>query len=188
MKKITAGILAIALSGSLYAGNVSEGRKFIGLEVSQTDIQADWVGSPTPPYYEIGAESDAVQFGLRLGAENDKYRTMLLYTYYDDSDREQNIQTGMLSVDYFIWNTDVQGMKLKPFIGINTGYMNYESNDPYDQLNNIDESDFFYGGQAGLILNIGEVFEVDLSYRYSLSNLDEVDHMGNIVLGLNYLY
>lgn len=187
MKKVAMGILAIALSGFLYAGNVTEGKKFIGLEISQTYIQADWVGDPTVPYV-IGAESDAMQFGVRLGAENDKYRTMLLYTYYDDSDREQNIQTGMLTVDYYVMGTEVQEMKIKPFIGINAGYMNYESNDPYDQVNNIDESDFFYGGQAGVILGIGDKFDVDLSYRYSLSNMDMVDHMGSIVLGLNYLY
>lgn len=184
MKKIATGILAIALSGSLYAGNVTEGKKFIGLEVSQTEIQADLAGNPI----FIGAESDAVQFGLRLGAQNEQYRTMLLYTYYDDSDTEQNIQTGMLTVDYYLWDTEVGSSRIRPYIGINSGYMNYESNYAPDQSYNIDESNFFYGGQAGVTIGVMEMLDIDLSYRYSLSNMDAVDHMGNIVLGLNYIY
>ena len=49
MKKMTAGILAVALSSALYAGNVenySEGRTFIGAEVGyalQTVVLPDMI-------------------------------------------------------------------------------------------------------------------------------------------------
>ena len=65
-------------------------------------------------------------------------------------------------------------------IGANLGYMGYESTF-------IDESDFVYGGQAGIVLNVSSV-DIDLSYRYSLFNGETADTMGSIILGVNYLY
>ena len=95
-------------------------------------------------------------------------------------------------------------MNIKPFIGGHIGYMSYElSGDTGLGLREIfaDDANVFYGGQAGVALAIGEVVELDLSYRYSLTNLDDMpidlvgghmesslDNIGSIVFGLNYYY
>jgi len=79
--------------------------------------------------------------------------------------------------DYYI--TDKYA--LKPYIGVNLGYMNYESTD-------IDESGLVYGGQAGVQFRANDNIEMDLSYRYSASQIDEVDHTGSFTFGLNYIF
>jgi opacity protein-like surface antigen len=72
-------------------------------------------------------------------------------------------------------------MNIRPFIGANVGFANYEST-------LVDATDFIYGGQAGVVVAVGESVDLDLSYRYSLSASNDVNSMGSIVFGLNYLY
>lgn len=55
-------------------------------------------------------------------------------------------------------------------------------------------SGFVYGGQIGVLFSVAENIDVDLMYRYSLSNATqedrdaELDHIGSIVFGINYVY
>jgi opacity protein-like surface antigen len=55
-------------------------------------------------------------------------------------------------------------------------------------------SGFVYGAQAGLIFSITETVDIDVMYRYSLSNATQddrdasLDHVGSIVFGINYIY
>ena len=73
-------------------------------------------------------------------------------------------------------------------LGLNVGYINYESTD------NIDMSGFIYGGQAGVVFSVTDNIDLDLLYRYSLSNATQddrdasLDHVGSIVFGINYVY
>lgn len=183
VKKIAMGILAVALTGSLYAENYSVGQTFVGLEVGSTKLDRNVLVDPEP------TSDSSIEYGFRLGAQNDEWRTTVLYTYYNDEDSvyEDTMHKGSLNLDYFIWSTDANGMSIKPFIGGHVGYMSYELSD--DDTITADESGVFYGGQAGVSLAIGEVVELDLSYRYSLTNLDSsLDNTGSIVFGLNYFY
>jgi opacity protein-like surface antigen len=184
MKKgIVAIIFGMIVGSSLYAENYSEGKKFLGLEVGAAQIQGGVYLDILDPYsYDQFYEGSDVTYGLRFGAQNDKYRTMILFDYYDNTDEDQNLQMGLVTIDYYVMSQDAASFTIKPFIGINVGYMRYEST-------LVDDSDFVYGGQAGLVASISENIDIDLSYRYSLTwETEAMDHFGAAMLGLNYLY
>ena len=208
VKKIGTGILVVALTGSLYAENYSVGQSFIGVELGSTKVDSSArLYADGYPAIEFGEKSDSnIEYGFRLGAQNDEWRTTVLYTYYnnEDSGYEDTMHKGSLNLDYFIWSTDAGGMKIKPFIGGHVGYMSYElSADTLENLNVIlsDEAGVFYGGQVGVALAVAEMLEIDLSYRYSFADLDDIsasgpdwysetslDNTGSIVFGLNYFF
>ena len=175
VKKIAIAMLCTALSSSLYARNISEGEKFIGLEVSATEVQGDVGGI----LGELDHKETGVEFGLRIGAQLDQWRSMLLLNYFDEGD--QNTEKLQVSVDYFFLNSTEEQTYFKPYLGVNAGYMNYEST-------GVDESGFLYGAQAGFVVEVMEHIDVDLSYRYSLSTADKFDHTGGVIFGINYLY
>ena len=185
VKKIAIGLLCTALGSSLYAGEFSNTQGFIGVEVGAATVQGDifrpMLGGDF--YLDKDHDGDAVEYGIRLGAQSDEWRTTILYDYYDSGrSDDQNIEKGFLLLDYFFYNGDAGNeYAFRPFIGVNVGYINYEST-------LIDEDGFVYGAQAGFAVNVAESIDLDLSYRYSLSDCDPVDHMGSIVFGVNYLY
>ena len=175
VKKIVMVLLSTVLGSSLYAENVSTAQGFIGLEVGYATVQGD-VGGFFP---ELDREGDGVEYGIRLGAQTDEWRTILAFDYYDDSDNDQNVEKGYLMVDYFLFQDSESAFK--PFIGLNVGYANYEST-------LVEDNGFLYGGQAGVVVNVAESIDLDLSYRYSLSSADALDHVGSMVFGVNYLF
>ena len=174
IKKIAIALLCTVLGSSLYAGNYdSTSRGFLGLELGAATVQGD-------RFFDLGYEGDAVEYGFRIGAQTNEWRAMFVFDYYDSSDDDQNLEKSFLMVDYFFLESD-SDVNFRPFIGANVGYVNYESTF-------VESSDFAYGGQIGFAVEVAEVLDVDLSYRYSLSNAEELDNMGSIVLGINYLY
>jgi opacity protein-like surface antigen len=174
VKQIGMVLLSTVLGSSLYAGDMSESQKFIGVEVSISEVQGD---GPSDIATNI---SNGTSFGLRLGAQNDEWRTMIGLTYFDAEGR--NVERLYGSVDYLFLPSDISdSLVFKPFIGMNVGYQNYESNE-------IDEDGFVYGGQAGVIINAFDNLSVDVSYRYTLSNEVAFDHSGDVVFGFNYNY
>jgi len=183
MKKIIVGTLSIiSLANILQAGTLSDGSVgFIGLEVGNTQLRSArymniYDGDTYNPFYE----GSGVDFGLKLGAQNAEWRTTLALNYYDNEDEDQNYEKASIMIDYFLINSETSGMDIKPYIGATLGYMGYESTF-------IDESDFVYGGQAGIVLNTAMI-DFDLSYRYSLYNGVQADTMGTIMFGANYLF
>ncbi len=174
-KKIVITFLCMVLGSSLYAGNASVAKGFIGLEVGAGTVQGDVGGY----FEELDYEGDAIEYGLRLGAQSDEWRTMFVFDYYDSSDDDQNLEKGFLMFDYFFLQDGESSFK--PFIGLNVGYANYESTD-------VEDNGFLYGGQVGFVINVAESIDLDLSYRYSLSEADVLDHTTSITFGLNYLY
>jgi len=175
VKKIAIVALCAVMGSSLYARDISEGEKFIGLEVSATEVQGDTGGI----FGELDHKETGVEYGLRVGAQLDEWRSMLLLNYFDEGD--QNTEKLMVSVDYFFLNSTEEQSYFKPYLGVNAGYMNYEST-------GIDESGFLYGAQAGFVVEVMESIDIDLGYRYSLSSADKFDHTGGVVFGINYLY
>ncbi len=183
MKKIVTAFLAVLLSSSLYAENYTEGKKFIGIEVGAAQIQGGVYQDILDPLsYDQFYEGSGVSFGLRFGAQNDEYRTMILFDYYDNTDEDQTFEVGLVTLDYFIISSEAASVTIKPFIGLNVGYMNYEST-------LVEATDFVYGGQAGVIVGVSDKIDIDLSYRYSLAyEAMDMDHFATIMLGVNYLY
>jgi opacity protein-like surface antigen len=174
MKKIAVILLSLAFGSTAYADNdTSSTKSFLGLEIGLTSVQGD-------TYSEARHESTGAEFGLRLGAQSEEWRTIFVLNYYDNVDEDQNKETLQLAIDYFFAG-DTLDIAFKPFIGVNAGYTNYEST-------GIDSSDFSYGGQVGFVSSVTESIDVDLSYRYSLSSSESLSNMGSLVLGFNYFY
>lgn len=184
MKKVAATLfLGMALSSSLYSEDYSIGKKFLGLEVGAAQIQGGVYLDPFDALsYDQYFEGSDITYGLRFGAQNDQYRSTLLWDYYDNVDEDQNLQMGLVTVDYYVLSQDAAAVTVKPYIGINLGYSRY-------QATLVDESAFLYGGQAGVAASVSDQVDIDLGYRYSLAyNAHSFDHFGAFMLGLNYLY
>ncbi len=170
VKKIGMVLLCTTLGSSVYARDISESQKFIGVEVSITEVQGE----------QPSDTSDDVSYGVRVGAQNEQWRTMFTLNYFDSG--EHNVEKLFLSVDYFFLKTNMMdNYTLQPYLGLNVGYMNFESKD-------VDESGFLYGMQGGVVLEVTEDVGFDVGYRYSLSSSDALDHTGDVVFGINYQY
>ena len=175
VKKIAIAALCTVLGTSLYARDISSGDKFIGLEVSAMQVQGDTGGI----LGEKDHKETGVEWGLRVGAQTEQWRSMIVLNYFDEAD--QNTEKLMVTVDYFFLDSAKEQSYFKPYLGVNAGYMNYEST-------GVDESGFLYGAQAGFVVEVMETIDIDLGYRYSLSSAEEFDHTGGVVFGINYLY
>ncbi len=172
IKKIAIICLLTLIGSTLSAKSLSNNNAFIGLEVGYSQVQGTVV---------LGAsrEDSEVSYGFHLGAQEEDWRTTFIFNYYDNSASDQNVEELLLVVDYFL--LDSKDLYMKPYIGVNLGYANYESF-------LVEDSDMVYGMQVGFVIDLKENINIDLSYRYSLSNSDVFDHKGNVILGLNYLY
>jgi opacity protein-like surface antigen len=122
-----------------------------------------------------------VEYGLRLGAQNDEWRTLLTVNYFDSSDDDQEYVKGLVSFDYLLMKESA----FKPFIGVNFGYISYTTSVPNGDD---DDSGFLYGAQAGFLYRVAEHVQMDISYRYSLSEADRVNHTEGVVFGINYIF
>jgi hypothetical protein len=165
------------MASTVVASESFSSDKFIGVEVGSTQLQGDIGG--------ILAVADnkvtGIEYGLKIGAQKNIWRTTLSLDFFDKED--QNTEKFIGTFDYFFLQNDdmKKRMTIDPYFGINVGYVNYEST-------GIDESGVLYGGQAGIVVHMVDSLDVDLSYRYSLSSLDSLDHSGSVTLGLNYFY
>ena len=172
VKKIVAGILCVLLSSSLYArDDISESKSFIGIEVGATTIEADHV------FFGDNYEGNGVEFGLRLGAQNQQWRTLIALNYYDNVDDDQEYVKGIITFDYLL----IDNSSIQPYVGVNVGYIDYTSDVR-------DDAGFLYGGQVGLMYLLSENIQVDISYRYSIAETDSVNHVAGIIVGLNYIF
>jgi opacity protein-like surface antigen len=174
IKKIGTVLLSTLLASSLYAADITESQKFIGVEVSITEVQGK---GPSDIASNV---SNGTSVGIRLGAQNNEWRTTVGLNYFDAEGR--NVEKLYGSIDYFFLKTEVsESLIFKPFLGFTVGYANYESDE-------IEADGFVYGGQAGILIDISENVSVDVGYKYTLSNSSEFDHSGDVVFGLNYQY
>lgn len=201
VKKIAVACLLMAFGSTLHAEIVGDSRAFMGLELESTKTESSLQLGDTP---KLNFESSSVaEYGVRIGAENDEWRTTLLYTYYNDEDNgaEETMHKGSVLIDYFFWKTDANTMTIKPYVGAHAGYMSYEltSDQVFAGFNTTisDGSGVFYGAQAGIAMAVSEVVGLDLSYKYSLTDVDdtplpdskfELDNMGSIAFSINYYY
>ena len=180
IKKATIALVAMGLGTSLYGMDLSKSKTFIGLEVGYTEVQGTVGFGPSDDmqFEQDFIGDNDVEFGFRIGAQNDEWRTTFLFDYYDSTDNDQNYEKGLFTIDYFPFANE---SAFKPYLGFNVGYASYEST-------YVDDSGLLYGGQAGVVIEVADMLNVDLGYRYSLSEMDDLDHIGSIVLGVNYIF
>jgi len=182
MKKMLTTVFALGMITSLNAGDNTrsiseESEVFIGAELGGTMVQGDTGGV----LGELNHEGSGASIGIRFGAQNALWRSMVIFDYFNSDDDDQTYERGMVQVDYYIMASNFNTTTFRPYVGLNAGYMNYEST-------NIDESGFTYGGQLGFTAAVSNSFDFDVGYRYSMAGPDELDHIGNVVFGVNYLY
>jgi opacity protein-like surface antigen len=169
LKKI-AMVLLCTVYGNVAYADIFESETFIGVEIASTEVQGE----------QPSMTSDGVSFGVRFGAQNNEWRTIVGVNLYDEN--EYSVEKLFLSVDYlFLKYDEMEEFNVQPYIGLNVGYANYEQG-------SIDENGMTYGAQAGVIVNVIEKFDIDLSYRYSLSSADAFDHESDLLLGVHYHY
>jgi len=219
VKKLGMVLLCAALGTTLYArDDISKSNLFVGLELESTkaDATTEFFDVNIPLYPKLESSSSSViEYGFRVGAEKENWRTTLLYTYYNNEDGglEETMHKGSMLLDYFIWSSGTTEYNVKPYLGAHVGYMSYTASGPVDLGNGelasatwADDSGLFYGGQAGIAMTMSEVIQLDLSYKYSLTTLDsievplplvsgqptravtELDNMGSIAFSINYFY
>lgn len=177
VKKITTLCLCIALGSTVEAKNDA----FIGLELGYGEVQGDTytAGGLLLSNNTVGND---LTYGFRIGAQSGEWRTTFLYSYQDDIDTDQNIEMGLFMVDYFFMG-DKSSMlgKIKPYLGGNLGYANYEST-------RVDDSTSVYGGQAGIVVDMMTNINLDLSYRHAFSGSEQLNHVSGFIFGMNYIY
>lgn len=166
-RQLAIAFLYIALGSLLHAEGFIDNQKIIGIEIGSTEVQGD----------QPDDESRDVSFGLRVGAENDEWRTMFTLNLFDSD--EHNLEKIVLTVDYLFFNADEYA--LQPYFGLNAGYFNFESN-------KVDASGIMYGAQFGLAYDVAENVGLDLGYRYSISGSDGFDHSGDIIFAIDYQF
>jgi opacity protein-like surface antigen len=180
VKKILTACLCVVFGTSLSVAETMSTKAFIGLEGGYSEVQGERFQLDNGTYFE-NTGKDAM-FGLRIGAQDEAWRAMFIFDYYDNSDTDQNVKHLLLTVDYFFVGSQyVSTTPLSPYVGANIGYANYESSF-------VDASGMTYGGQAGLVIGATENVDLDFGYRYSLSKTDEFDHIGSFIFAINYVY
>ena len=164
-------VMLCALCASLTsAGDIFETERIFGVEAGYAEVQG----------FHPTNTSDNLTYGLRVGAQSEEWRTTININLYDS--KRHNVERAFLSLDYFFMNeVNTKPLLFSPYIGVNVGYMNFESI-------GTDENGLIYGGEAGLTLSLVESLDIDLGYRYSLSSPDALDHVGEFFLGLNFKY
>ena len=212
VKKIVIAGICMALGSSLYASDMSESKVFIGLELESTKLDMSTKIDLNNVYLgEFDETSDSLtEYGLRIGAENDEWRTTLLYTYSDNtnSGTKETMNKGSFLLDYYLWNTGGMDYELKPYIGAHVGYMNYKVTTDFGLGINrrlLDSSAMFYGVQLGVNLIVSNIVGFDLSYKYSATSISDteaflngsganlvykskIDNMGSIAFSANYYF
>jgi len=151
--------------------------RLLGIEVAYTSVDST---------NEIGFRktSDDAEFGLRLGAQNEEWRTTLRLNFMKAEGR--GYQKAMLDFDRFVWASlyKTDSIVFKPYLGAHVGWMRYT--DDHDGF--LSGSGLAYGGQLGLALTVLDEVDFDFGYRHTIANIDGVDTVGSFVFAVNYLY
>jgi len=170
-KIFLATLLALTLS---HASDEFSSERLLGIEVGYSDLNTNFNGSDTT--------IRSAEFGLKIGAQNDEWRTTLAGNFFTKNGHKY--QKVMLQFDRFVWASlyETDDIVFKPYLGGHIGWMKYT-----DDFS-INDNGMVYGGQAGLAWNVLNEVDFDLGYRYSLTDIDNVDNIGAVVFGVNYIY
>ena len=121
------------------------------------------------------------EYGFRIGAQNREWRTTFIGNLARG--KEYKYQKAMLTFDHFVWQSlyEKDHIRFKPYIGGHIGWIKHTADD-------VSENGMLYGGEVGLVWNVIDEVDFDLAYRYSVTNLDTLDSLDAMTIGLNYIY
>ena len=168
-------LFTIIITSSLISAQDSfTSERFLGIEVGYGTVASKNV-------IGVNEENSGVEFGFRLGAQNEEWRTTISGHQFNKSG--QKYFRTMLTFDRFIWASmyETDRIIFKPYLGGHIGWLKYSDN-------SIEDNGLIYGTQAGLAWNVIKEVDFDLGYRYSFSDIKQVDDIGSVVFAVNYLY
>ncbi len=185
MKKIA--ILSILTTlfisaGDIYAtaNNCCIGGEFekrtVGIEIGATSVTGNTGKHGT------GYDGGSASFGLRLGAETRAWRSMFLFDFATSDEDDQTYERLLAQMDYFIQIEELNQYSIRPYIGANLGYLNYDSS------KGIGNHGFTMGGEAGALFDLTSSWSLDLGYRYNIAIPNELDSIGSLSVGLDYAF
>lgn len=164
-------IVTVTLS---YSVDDFSSERLLGIEVGYANTSI--------PRNGVQVSSNDVEVGLRIGAQNDEWRTTLRANFLEANGRDY--QRVMLDFDRFVWESlyETDSVVFKPFLGAHVGWLRYT-----DDVS-LSDNGLAYGGQMGLAINVLNQVDFDLSYRYTVTDMESVDDIGSFVFGVNYIY
>lgn len=144
-------------------------------------IEVGYAGLETKDAIGLDQSSKSVEFGFRIGAQNEDWRTTLIGNM--SSSDGHKIQKALISFDKFVWQSlyKKDNIMFKPYLSGHIGYLKHTAD-------KISETGMLYGGGAGLVWNVLNEVDFDLGYRYSFTELDKLDSLSTVTLGVNYIY
>lgn len=171
-KKISLAIIFVSSLASAVDDFSSE--RLLGIEVGYTTVNTKDGGV-------FDKSSSNPEFGLKLGAQNEEWRTTLHLNFMKAEER--SYQKAMIDFDRFVWASlyKTDSIVFKPYLGGHIGWLRYS--DDLSSANGL-----AYGGQMGLALNVLNEVDFDLGYRYTLTDIENVDDIGSFNFSVNYLY
>jgi|GEM_PF-2494953 hypothetical protein len=166
------------------ASNVSKNGSFVGVEGSYVfDLQSDVTFEGNAPTIQ-NFKGSGGSFGVNMGAKQDCWRALVGFEHYSNEDEDQNFERVFAQADYFPLDSSyaMGTMFANPYVGLNLGWLNYETSGTEDK------NGVAYGGQAGFTKSFSNNWDMDMGVRYMFSNIEEVDHIGTVNVGLHYYY
>ena len=177
LKKVFISLMVVAVASTANAGDyemeASPSKVFLGIQLSGAWVQGTHKA-------DLNYATSGFGYGVRLGAQNDEWRTMISADKMNND--KVSYERGELHVQYMFQLPQMTDMGLRPFIGLNGGYANYEAE------GGINESGFTYGGEAGIIFDVTDQIDIDVTYQYTMSRAAAFDHAANLGIGINYKY
>jgi len=148
--------------------------RLLGIEVGYTTVNSRHEGI-------FNKTNSSPEFGLKLGAQNEEWRTTLHLNFMKANTRDY--QKAMLDFDRFVWASlyETDSIIFKPYLGAHVGWLRYTADLETD-------SGLAYGGQLGLAFNVLNEVDFDLGYRYTVADMNTVDDIGSLTFSVNYLY
>ena len=170
-KLLLATIATISLT---HAVDDFSSERLLGIELAHTSVKSsNKIG--------LNETNSNPEFGLKLGAQNEEWRTSIRANFMHVQDKDY--QKLMIDFDRFVWTSlyKTDSIVFKPYLGGHIGWLRYT--DDITSANGL-----AYGGQMGLALNVLNQVDFDLGYRYTVSDVSQVNDISSFVFSANYLY
>ncbi len=168
-------LTTITFSNLIHAADAFTSERFLGIEAGYGEVKSISA-------IEQNEVTQGIEFGFRFGAQNSEWRTTISgHNFNKDNHRYFR---GMLQFDRFVWASlyETDDIVFKPYLGAHIGWLSYESS------GGIKDDSLVYGAQTGLAWNVMREVDFDFGYRYSVSDVPNVDNLGGFVFAVNYLY
>jgi len=144
-------------------------------------IEVGYAGLETKSPIKLDESVKSVEFGFRIGAQNKDWRTSIIANM--SNSKGHKIQKAMISFDKFVWQSlyKKDDIVFKPYLSGHIGWIKHTAD-------NVSENSMMYGAGLGLVWNVLDEVDFDLGYRYSVTQLDNLDSLDAVTLGVNYIY